>query len=108
MSGLTGHGWYTPENWIMVEGHRVVSQWDQVLGEGPDGKRWFVPGLSILYYAGGGRFCYSHDMLNMVHVFEVMKAMGWKPPATVNVPPPNPNRDVSLPRAWRHLEPHRP
>ncbi len=30
MAGLTGHGWSTPENWIMVEGPRVVSQWDQV------------------------------------------------------------------------------
>jgi hypothetical protein len=42
--GLTGHGWSTPENWIMVEGPRVVSQWDQVLGVGPDGKRWPCPG----------------------------------------------------------------
>ena len=32
MAGLTGHGWATPENWIMVDGARVVSQWDQVLG----------------------------------------------------------------------------
>lgn len=103
MAGLTGQGWYTPQNWIMVEGPRVVSQWDQVLGETPDGKRWVVPGLSILYYAGNGLFCYSHDMLNMVHVFETMKAMGWKPPPGVNVPPREPNRDVSLPKAWAHL-----
>jgi ketosteroid isomerase-like protein len=46
MAGLTGHGWSTPENWIMVDGARVVSQWDQVLGQGADGKRCFVPGLS--------------------------------------------------------------
>lgn len=103
MAGLTGHGWYTPQNWIMVEGPRVVSQWDQVLGEAPGGKRWVVPGVSILYYAGGGLFCYSHDMLNMVHVFETMKAMGWKPPAGVNMPPREPNRDGSLPKAWAHL-----
>ena len=108
MAGLTGSGWSTPENWIMVDGPRVVSQWDQVLGERADGQRWFVPGLSILYYAGSGRFCYSHDMLNMAHVFATMKAMGWKPSAVMNVPPREPNRDVSLPKAWAHLEAKRP
>ena len=108
MAGLTGHGWSTPENWIMVDGPRVVSQWDQVLGEGPDGKRRFVPGLSILYYAGNGLFCYSHDMLNMVHVFDTMKAMDWKPPVAMHRPPREPNRDVSLPEAWKHLEASRP
>ena len=104
MAGLTGYGWATPENWIMVDGHRVVSQWDQVLGERPDGTPYLVAGLSILYYAGDGKFCYSHDMLNMTHVGETLKAMEWKPPASFNMPPRKPDRDVSLPRAWAHLE----
>ena len=39
MAGLTGHGWSTPENWTMAEGHRLVSQWDQILGHKPDGTR---------------------------------------------------------------------
>ena len=42
MAGLTGYGWSTPENWIMVDGHRVVCQWDQVLGERPDGTPYLV------------------------------------------------------------------
>ncbi|MFN8602218.1 MAG: nuclear transport factor 2 family protein [Candidatus Binatia bacterium] len=108
MAGLTGHGWYTPENWISVEGPRVLSQWDQVLGKDADGNPLFVAGLSILYYAGNGLFCYSHDMLNMAHVFEVMKKSGWKPNAEMNMPPREPVRDVSLPKAWRHLEARRP
>ena len=29
--------------------------------------------------------------------------MGWKPPADFNMPPREPNRDVSLPEAWAHL-----
>jgi hypothetical protein len=103
MAGLTGHGWSTPENWTMAEGHRLVSQWDQILGYQPDGKPWLVPGLSILYYAGDGRFCYSHDMLNMTHIGQTMRDMGWKPPAGFNMPPRQPNRDVSLPPAWAHL-----
>jgi ketosteroid isomerase-like protein len=103
MAGLTGHGWSTPENWTLVRGPRLVSQWDQILGEKEDGTPWLVPGLSILYYAGGGRFCYSHDMLNMTHVGETLKAMRWKPPPIFNMPPRQPNRDVSLPKAWAHL-----
>ena len=108
MAGLTGHGWSTPEHWTMAEGPRLVSQWDQILGEKPDGSPWFVPGLSILYYAGDGLFCYSHDMLNMTHIGQTMKAMEWRPPSSVNMPPRQPNRDVSLPAAWRHLEAKRP
>ena len=104
MVGLTGHGWETPENWIMVEGHRVVSQWDQIMGRKEDGTPWLVPGLSILYYAGNGLFCYSHDMLNMTHVGETIGAMGWRPTGTFNMPPKRPNRDVSLPKAWGHLD----
>jgi len=107
MAGLTGHGWSTPENWTMVDGHRLVSQWDQVMGARDDGKPWIVPGLSILYYAAGGRFCYSHDMLNMTHVGETLKAMRWKPPSSFHMPPRQPNRDASLPAAWAHLAPRR-
>lgn len=104
MAGLTGHGWSTPENWTMVDGPRLLSQWDQVLGHGEDGEPWVVPGLSILYYAGDGLFCYSHDMLNMTHIGETLKAMAWQPPPEANVPPRKPNRDISLPPAWAHLE----
>ena len=104
MTGLTGNGWSTPENWTMCEGHRLVSQWDQIMGYKADGTPWLVAGLSILYYAGDGLFCYSHDMLNMMHVLETLEAMGWNPPAELNMPPPQPNRDISLPPAWAHLE----
>ena len=104
MKRLTGHGWSTPEKWTMTDGHRLVSQWDQILGHKEDGTPWFVPGLSILYYAGDGLFCYSHDMLNMTHIGETMRAMEWRPPAEFNMPPRSPNRDITLPRAWQHLE----
>ena len=103
MTGLTGYGWSTPENWTMAQGARLVSQWDQILGHREDGTPWLVPGLSILYYAGDGLFCYSHDMLNMTHVGQTMRDMDWKPKVKLNRPPREPNRDVSLPPAWVHL-----
>ena len=104
MAGLTGHGWSTPERWIMVDGHRVVSKWDQVMGDKPGGGQWIVPGLSVLYYAGDGLFCYSHDYLNMTHVGETLKAMQWQPPAEFNMPPRTPNWNTALPEQWAHLE----
>jgi ketosteroid isomerase-like protein len=104
MEGLTGNGWSTPENWTMANGHRLVSQWDQILGYKEDGTPWLVPGLSILYYTADGLFCYSRDMLNMTHIGEIMRAMEWRPPEGFNMPPRTPNRDVSMPPAWRHLE----
>ncbi len=103
MAGLTGYGWSSPERWTMVDGHRLVSQWDQVLGDKPDGGQWIVPGLSILYYAGDGLFCYSHDYLNMTYIGETLKAMAWKPPPEFNMPPAKPDWSTALPEAWRHL-----
>lgn len=103
MAGLTGYGWSTPERWTMVDGHRLVSHWDQVLGQKPGGGEWTVPGLSILYYAGDGLFCYSHDYLNMTYIGETLKAMAWKPPPEFNMPPPKPDWSTELPVAWRHL-----
>ena len=78
-----------------------------VLGHKKDGTPWMVAGLSILYYAGDGLFCYRHDMLNKTHIGQTMRAMEWTPPPEFNMPPRNPNRDVSLPAAWAHLEKNR-
>ena len=87
----------------MVDGHRLVSHWDQVMGEKPEGGQFIVPGLSILYYAGDGLFCYSHDYLNMTYIGETLKAMAWKPPPEFNMPPAKPDWRTDLPAAWQHL-----
>jgi hypothetical protein len=42
-------------------------------------------------------------MLNMIHIGQIMRAMGWQPPAECIMPPSEPSRDVSLPAAWAHL-----
>ncbi len=103
MAGLTGYGWSTPERWTMVDGHRLVSHWDQIMGERPGGEQFMVPGMSILYYAGDGLFCYSHDYLNMTFVAETLKAMSWQPPAEFNMPPAKPDWRTELPPSWQHL-----
>ncbi|WP_436793993.1 nuclear transport factor 2 family protein [Actinospongicola halichondriae] len=101
MMGL--EGWRFPEAWTMVEGNRVVSMWWQEMGDDADGKPVKCPGISILYYAGDGRFAYEHDLMNMAHVMEGVTASGWTPTGEFNMPPTDPNRDVSLPDHLAHL-----
>jgi hypothetical protein len=95
MAGL--EDWSFPEVWTMVEGNRLVTMWWQRMGEQEDGSPIECPGLSILYYAGDGRFCYELDMLNMAHVNEILREMNWVPPSNLNMPPAKVNRDISLP-----------
>ncbi len=108
MAGLTSSGWWSRENWTMYEGHRVVSQWDQVVGTRSDGSEAAVPCLSILYYAGDGLFCYEYQMVNVAQIQAALRDVGWEPSAEMNAPPEHPDYDASLPPAWAHLEPARP
>lgn len=95
--------WSFPEIWTIVDGRRVVTMWAQRIGKDADGARHTQPGVSILYYAGDGKFCYELDLLNMAHVNEELRAMHWKPTGDFTMPPVRPERDWSLPDAWKHL-----
>jgi ketosteroid isomerase-like protein len=91
--------WTFPEQWTMVDGDRVVSfWWNRLPGTRDDGRPYQAPGVSILHYAGDGRFSYELDILNMAEVFEIMKDSGWAPAGPVGIPPKRPNRDVTPPR----------
>jgi ketosteroid isomerase-like protein len=91
MAGL--EDWSFPHDWTQVDGDRVVSRWyNRLPGRRPDGSHYEAPGLSILHYAGGGRFSYEEDLLNMVHVGEIIRESGWKPPAGFHAPPRHPRR----------------
>lgn len=91
MAGL--EGWTFPREWTMVEGDRVVSLWQNRLpGRRPDGAPWQAPGVSILVYAGDGRFCFEEDILNMTHVIELIRESGWKPGPGFTPPPARPRR----------------
>jgi ketosteroid isomerase-like protein len=101
MAGL--EEWSFPEAWTMVDGNRVVTMWLQRMGQRPDGTRDEIPGISVLYYAGHGKFCYEMDLLNMAHVMEVMQNGNWTPGPDLNIPPATVDRDFSLPEHRRHL-----
>jgi ketosteroid isomerase-like protein len=96
MAGL--EDWTFPEEWTMSDGERVVTMWwNRLPGEGPDGRPNQAPGVSILHYAGDGRFNYELDVLNMAEVIEIIGNSGWTPPGNFNAPPRTPNRDTTPP-----------
>ena len=88
MRGL--EDWHFPVELTAINGDDVIVRWTQVL---PSGKR--QSGMSTLHYAGGGKFDYEEDLLNMVHVLEDLEADGWRPGPGFRPPPANPNRDFS-------------
>jgi ketosteroid isomerase-like protein len=91
MAGL--EDWSFPHQWTMVQGNRLVTMWmNRLAGRRPDGSYYEAPGVSILEYAGNGKFSFELDLLNMVHVSELVNECGWRPPPTFNVPPRHPRR----------------
>jgi ketosteroid isomerase-like protein len=98
MRGL--EDWDFPIEYTATSGDTVVVKWTQQLpGTRPDGRRYEQSGYSTLVYAGGGRFSYEEDLLNMVHVLEDLKASGWRPRTGFVSPPAEPDRDFARPRA---------
>jgi ketosteroid isomerase-like protein len=101
MTGL--EDWKFPEVWTQIEGRRVVTMWMQKMGKREDGTDWECPGISILYYAGDGKFCYEMDIMNMAHVIEIIRDMGWTPPPNFSFPPATVDRNIALPKGREQL-----
>jgi ketosteroid isomerase-like protein len=93
VDSMTGiEDWTFPVDRLYVDGDEVVVKFRQVL---PGGRQ--QSGYSTLLYAGGGKFRYEEDVLNMAHVLEDLKATAWVPPAGMSPPPRQPVRDFSRP-----------
>lgn len=91
MAGLDD--WRFPHGEAFIEGDRVVLTWSNRLpGQRDDGSHYEVPGISLLTYAGDGRFSYEEDVMNMVHLMEVIAESGYQFPETGNLPPRTPVR----------------
>jgi ketosteroid isomerase-like protein len=84
--------WLFPIEFTAVSGNDVAVKWLQVLPNGTKQSGW-----SRMVYAGGGKFRYEEDQLNMAHVLEDMKTMHWRPTEGFLPPPAQPNRDFSVP-----------
>ena len=80
--------WTFPLEWMAVDGDYLITGWQNRLpGLRVDGSHYQAPGMSRLRYAGEGRFDYEQDLINMVHMLEVMKESGWKPGKGFQNPP---------------------
>jgi ketosteroid isomerase-like protein len=91
MTGL--EGWTFPREFTAVDGDQLVSGWQNRLpGRRADGSHYQALGISHLVYVGDGLFCYEQDVLNMVHVFELIRESGWKPGPGAKPPPRAPLR----------------
>jgi len=91
MAGL--EGWEFPRGVTAVEGNQLVSVWQNRLpGQRADGSHYEAPGISLMDYAGQGKFSREEDILNMVHVTELIRESGWKPGPGFNLPPQSPDR----------------
>ncbi len=86
MRGL--EDWKFPLEWMAVDGDYLLTGWQNRLpGRRPDGGYFQAPGMSRIRYAGDGRFDYEQDLINMIHMLEVMKESGWKPGPGFQNPP---------------------
>jgi ketosteroid isomerase-like protein len=89
--GMVGfEDWKFPIEFAAIEGDDVAIKWTQVFPNGATQSGW-----TRLIYAGGGKFRYDEDMLNMAHVMEDMKGLHWRPTDGFLMPPAAPNRDFS-------------
>jgi ketosteroid isomerase-like protein len=89
--------WKFPIEFYAIDGDNIMVKWKQVLpGAREDGTKYEQSGVSTIVYAGGGKFGYEEDLLNMVHVLEDMKESRCKV-TPVAMPPRHPNRDFSRP-----------
>ena len=86
MQGLKD--WKFPTDWYVIEGNRVISRFrNRLPGRPADGTYYDVPGVSIIEYAGNGKFSFEEDVINMVHLYEVLTESGWVPGPDMKMPP---------------------
>jgi len=91
MAGLDD--WRFPHLGLIIDGDQVVLRWTNRLpGRRDDGSYYEAPGISMMTYAGGGKFSYEEDIMNMVHLFEVITESGYQFAENMNQPPRNPPR----------------
>lgn len=79
--------WTFPIEWTTIDGNRIIIKfWNRLPGQRPDGTYFEAPGLQTLIYAGNGKFSYCEDLLNMVHVMELIQESGWIPGPDLKMP----------------------
>ena len=62
-------GWTFPFQLIAIDGNRVITRWNnRAPGSRADGSPIECPGISVLEYAGDGKFCSQFDLFDRLSV----------------------------------------
>jgi hypothetical protein len=86
MAGLDGFSY--PTDVVAIEGDDVLIAWRQVVaGLELDGHPLEHTGVTILRYAGEGRFSFEEDLMNVAKVGADLMAAGWEPGPDFTMPP---------------------
>jgi ketosteroid isomerase-like protein len=88
MAGLEGFTY--PTDAVAIEGDDVLVAWRQVVaGLELRGGPFQHTGVSILRYAGEGRFSFEEDLMNVALVGTDLMNAGWEPGPDFTMPPPD-------------------
>jgi len=86
MAGLDGFSY--PTDVVAIEGDDVLIAWRQVVaGLELDGRPLEHTGVTILRYAGEGKFSFEEDLMNVAKVGTDLMAAGWEPGSGFTMPP---------------------
>jgi len=67
-------GWTYPVQWLAIDGNRVIHKWmNRLPGQRADGSHYEFAGLTVMEYAGEGRFSYQEDLYNWEEAVPVLK-----------------------------------
>jgi ketosteroid isomerase-like protein len=74
MAPLVDAGWVYPIEWTVIEGNKAIYRWLNRLPN-PDGREreYEFAGITVLEYAGGGRFSHQEDFYNMKECEQVLR-----------------------------------
>jgi len=76
-------GWTFPHEWAVIDGDRIVTKWqNRGPGKRPDGSFYEAPGISVIEYAGDGKFKSQwdlYDRLSVKAVKDEVEARGAEP-----------------------------
>jgi ketosteroid isomerase-like protein len=74
MAPLVNAGWDYPLDWHVIDGNRIICRWLNRLPN-VDGRAepYQFAGVTVLEYAGDGKFSYQEDFYNMKECEKVMK-----------------------------------
>jgi len=62
-------GWTFPHEWLVIDGDRIVTKWqNRGPGRRPDGTYYEAPGISVIEYAGDGKFKSQWDLYDRLSV----------------------------------------